>query len=101
MFAFVLGTFLFWLYWLALFPLLCITSFAFYGTDKWLAKKEKRRIPEATLHMIDAFGGWPGGFLGQRVFRHKTQKVSFRILFWASAAFHLFCCYVVYRSFYG
>ena len=34
-------------------------------------------------------GGWPGAFLAQRQFRHKTQKVSFRIVFWITVILHI------------
>ena len=101
LFGFWLASWMTWFYIWLLFPLLCLTSFVFYGVDKWLARKEARRIPEATLHLVDAVGGWPGGWLGQRLFRHKTRKKSFQLLFWASVLFHLFSFYVVYRSFFG
>lgn len=95
------GSWVFWTYLLFVFPLLCVTSFVCYGLDKWFARNAKRRIPEPTLHMIDAFGGWPGGWLGQRTFRHKTQKTSFLVFFWATAGFHMLCSYVVYRVLFG
>lgn len=97
----ILGFWVTRFYLLFVFPLLCIASFLCYGLDKWLARQEKSQIPEATLHMIDAFGGWPGGFLGQYLFRHKKQKMSYRIRFWLLSGFHLACCYVVYRAFHG
>ncbi|MCA9215512.1 MAG: DUF1294 domain-containing protein [Planctomycetales bacterium] len=58
-----------------------VVSFLLYGIDKHRAMHDsRRRIPERTLHQVDLFGGWLGGLLGRRVFRHKTQKVSFRII---------------------
>ncbi len=56
-------------------------SFVFYGVDKLLALKQYRRIPEISLLAWDLLGGWPGGLLGQSLFRHKTVKVSYRIKF--------------------
>lgn len=100
-FASLLGSFVFWVYSFFVFPVLCLASFALYALDKMRARSESRRIPEATLHMLDVFGGWPGGLVAQRMFRHKTKKTSYQVLFWASVVFHLFCCYVVYRAFYG
>jgi uncharacterized membrane protein YsdA (DUF1294 family) len=38
-------------------------------------------VPEATLHLAELLGGWPGAFLAQRRFRHKTRKVSFQLVF--------------------
>ena len=34
------------------------------------------------LHLLGLFGGWPGAYLGQRWFRHKSSKISFQVLFW-------------------
>jgi uncharacterized membrane protein YsdA (DUF1294 family) len=61
--------------------LLCsLVLFLLYGWDKRQSQKEgRRRISEAALHRLAIFGGWPGGVLGQQVFRHKTEKVSFRL----------------------
>lgn len=59
-----------------------ITLFLAYGYDKQAAKKGKWRIRENSLHAMALLGGTPAAFLGGRVFRHKTRKTSFRILFW-------------------
>ncbi len=66
-----------------------LVSFTAYGLDKRRAATGGRRIPERTLHALDLIGGWPGGWLGQRRFRHKTRKLSFQIAFWLTAAAHL------------
>jgi uncharacterized membrane protein YsdA (DUF1294 family) len=64
-------------------PLL-ISVFAFfaYWSDKRRAEAGAWRIPESTLHILGLAGGWPGAFLAQRHFRHKTSKVSFQVIFW-------------------
>ena len=64
-------------------------TFLAYGSDKGRAATGNRRIPERTLHLLAFLGGWPGAFLGQRQFRHKTQKVSFRIVFWITVVLHV------------
>ena len=64
-------------------------TFLAYGSDKGQAATGRRRIPERTLHLLAFLGGWPGAFLGQRQFRHKTQKVSFRIVFWITVILHI------------
>ncbi len=38
-----------------------------------------------TLHAIAFLGGTPGALIGQKVFRHKTIKRSFRLVFWLRA----------------
>ena len=64
-------------------------SFAAYGWDKRQAVHARHRVAERTLHLLDVLGGWPGGWLGQRYFRHKTKKLSFRIRFWLTVMLHL------------
>ncbi len=57
-----------------------------YGWDKFSAKRNWRRTPEKSLHMLSLAGGWPGALLGQQVFRHKTSKHSFQRVYWATVA---------------
>lgn len=66
-----------------------VASFVLYGIDKRRAGTGARRVPERTLHVLAVLGGWPGALVGQRQFRHKTQKVSFQLVFWTLAAFHV------------
>ena len=60
-----------------------VIAFVFYGYDKRRAVGNRSRVPEVILHMLALLGGTPGAFLGQIVFRHKTKKLSFRIVFFA------------------
>jgi uncharacterized membrane protein YsdA (DUF1294 family) len=69
--------------------LLSLITFTAYGVDKHRAQSGGRRISEATLHWLALLGGWPGAWAGQRVFRHKTQKLSFRLIYWAIVALHV------------
>ena len=62
--------------------LLSVFAFFAYQRDKRRAEAGKWRIPEWTLHIMGFLGGWPGAFLAQRQFRHKTSKVSFQATFW-------------------
>jgi uncharacterized membrane protein YsdA (DUF1294 family) len=34
-------------------------------------------------------GGWPGAWIAQQAFRHKTRKSSFQVTFWACVALNL------------
>jgi len=61
-------------------------AFAAYGIDKAAAFGGVWRIPEAFLHLLGFVGGWPGALIAQRVFRHKSRKVSFQVAFWIVAA---------------
>jgi len=60
-----------------------IASFFTYGYDKSIAGRNVTRVPEVVLHLLTAVGGTIGSFLGMQLFRHKTQKTSFRLVFWA------------------
>ena len=57
----------------------CISA-GLYGIDKRRARRRQRRIPESWLHGADVLGGWPGGMLARRVFRHKTRKTRFLVI---------------------
>lgn len=58
--------------------LIQVTTFILYYMDKQRAKKARRRVPEKTLHAFAFVGGTVAALIGQRVFRHKTKKKSFR-----------------------
>lgn len=65
-----------------LFLVISALTFAIYYKDKAAAIKGSWRTPEKTLHILSLIGGWPGALIAQQKFRHKTQKTSFRIVFW-------------------
>ncbi|MCR4317718.1 MAG: DUF1294 domain-containing protein [Planctomycetes bacterium] len=62
------------------------TTMVFYGMDKFFSRHDAPRIPELTLHSLALFGGTVGALVGQVIFKHKTAKISFRIVFLAIAA---------------
>ena len=47
--------------------------------DKWKAKKNLWRIPEATLLTIALIGGSVGCWAGMQTFRHKTKHIKFTV----------------------
>lgn len=65
-------------------------TFLAYRHDKRRAERKESRIPEMTLHLGELMGGWPGAFLAQRIFRHKTSKVSFQIVYGMIVALYQF-----------
>lgn len=69
---------------------LSVLTFLAYRSDKRRAEAGAQRISEATLHALALMGGWPGAFLGQRMFRHKTSKLSFQFVFWFVVLVHQF-----------
>ncbi len=64
------------LLWLAAINSLTLLAF---GWDKWCAGKFKPRVAEIKLVLLAALGGWPGGLLAMKIFRHKTVKWTFQL----------------------
>ena len=59
-----------------------LLAFAAQWIDKYRAEAARWRLPENVLHLLELLGGWPGAFLAQRIFRHKTAKISYQLIFW-------------------
>ena len=66
-----------------------ISTFLAYWADKRAAIEKKWRISEKELHALELLGGWSGALLAQKIFRHKTNKKEYQIMFWAMPAFQL------------
>ncbi|MBB4864041.1 uncharacterized membrane protein YsdA (DUF1294 family)/cold shock CspA family protein [Pseudomonas nitritireducens] len=78
----------YFVWFLLLYPLFSVLAFLAYWRDKRKAEQGLWRTPESSLHLLELLGGWPGAFLAQQVFRHKTRKLSFQLVFWAIVALH-------------
>ncbi|MBN1361729.1 MAG: DUF1294 domain-containing protein [Sedimentisphaerales bacterium] len=52
-----------------------------YAYDKRQAIAVRGRVPEFVLHLAALAGGSPAALLAQGLFRHKTKKLRFRIVF--------------------
>lgn len=55
-----------------------VGSFTLFGYDKYQATHKGWRIPEKTLQLSALLGGWIGGMMAMKYFRHKTVKKSFQ-----------------------
>lgn len=73
---------------LAAYGIVSVLAFFLYWSDKRKARADHWRTPENVLHAVELAGGWPGALLAQQVFRHKTRKVSFQLLFWMIVLLH-------------
>lgn len=75
---------------------LAVSTIAFiaYAFDKSAAKNDRWRIQESTFHLFALIGGWPGALVAQRVFRHKSKKNSFQIVYWITVVIN--CCVLGY-----
>jgi uncharacterized membrane protein YsdA (DUF1294 family) len=65
-----------------------VVAFVAYAADKSAAAGGRRRVPESTLHVLAGLGGWPGALVAQQIFRHKTRKAAFQVVFWLTVAAH-------------
>ncbi len=66
----------------AIYMVASLLTFIMYFLDKSAARKGAWRTKESTLHLLSLVGGWPGALVAQQKLRHKTQKLSFRYVFW-------------------
>ncbi len=70
-----------------------VLAFSVYGADKYKARRNMWRIPEAQLLLIAAAGGSVGALLGMQCFHHKTRKPKFRIGIPAMLVAQVALCY--------
>jgi uncharacterized membrane protein YsdA (DUF1294 family) len=71
-----------------IYPLMSLMAFGLYGHDKKQARTQGQRTPEKLLHGAELLGGWPGALVAQQVFRHKTRKFSYQLVFWLIVLLH-------------
>lgn len=63
---------------LAYLVIINVVTFFMYGIDKLKAKKNRWRIPEATLLGMAVICGSIGAWLGMKVWHHKTMHKKFK-----------------------
>ncbi len=66
-----------------------LLTFAYYGWDKFAAKRNYDRVPEKRLLLMAFLGGSIGAKIAQRTFRHKTWKQPFASRLNTIIAIHL------------
>jgi uncharacterized membrane protein YsdA (DUF1294 family) len=66
-----------------------LVTFLAFAWDKSRARRVQRRVPERTLHLFELLGGWPGALAGQSWLRHKSEKLSYRVVLWLIVGLHL------------
>ena len=66
-------------YLLAYLLIINAAGFLLMRSDKVRARKNRWRIPEATLMTVAALGGSVGSLLGMYTFRHKTRHLKFTL----------------------
>jgi uncharacterized membrane protein YsdA (DUF1294 family) len=61
-----------------------VICFGMYAVDKAAARAGRWRTSENTLLLLGLACGWPGAILAQMIMRHKSNKPSFKMRFWAT-----------------
>lgn len=61
-----------------------LVTFIAYALDKRAAASSGWRVAEGSLLALGLAGGWPGAIVAQQMYRHKTVKVSFQVVFWVT-----------------
>lgn len=74
-----------------------VTTIILYGYDKRQAIVAGRRVPELVLHLAALAGGSPGALLAQMLFRHKTKKLKFKVVFVGIVLLQLALAYGYWR----
>jgi uncharacterized membrane protein YsdA (DUF1294 family) len=87
-------------YWLSALPIHYVMlylvminaiTFGIYVYDKQAAINHTWRVKESTLHLCMLIGGTLGAYIGQRILRHKTQKSSFKSVFYLLLLLQILC----------
>jgi uncharacterized membrane protein YsdA (DUF1294 family)/cold shock CspA family protein len=73
-------------------------TFLAYGWDKVSARGGHWRTQESTLNGLALLGGWPGAWIAQHAWRHKSRKESFLAAFWAFVVMNLVALTVLVLS---
>jgi uncharacterized membrane protein YsdA (DUF1294 family) len=76
---------------LAMYGFANALSFVAMALDKFKARFRMWRLSEASLHILEAMGGFGGSFLAQQLFRHKVSKASYQLVYWSIVLIHVAC----------
>lgn len=66
-----------------------LLSFLIFALDKLLARKRRRRIPEAVLLALSLLGGSVGAMFAMSLFHHKTDASAHPAFTWGIPLFFL------------
>jgi uncharacterized membrane protein YsdA (DUF1294 family) len=79
------------------YSVMSLVAFVAYVLDKRAARTARPRIPEATLHLLELCGGWPGAFVAQRLVRHKNAKFGYQVVYWLIVLVHVTAWIAIWR----
>jgi uncharacterized membrane protein YsdA (DUF1294 family) len=71
---------------------LSVATVVLYRHDKRAAQSQSGawRTPETVLHLAELGGGWAAAYFAQQVFRHKTSKAGYQLIYWLIGFLHQF-----------
>lgn len=72
-----------------------LLSFLLFGIDKYFSIKKHWRISERALITTFLLGGIIGGYLGMKIFHHKTRKLKFKIFLALSLILHIYFIFYI------
>ena len=67
-----------------------LATLVLYHLDKRAAQNRGWRTPETVLHLAEIGGGWVAAYVAQQIFRHKTSKLGYQIIYWSIGFLHQF-----------
>jgi len=79
-----------------LYLILNSISFFMFGFDKQRAVKNEYRIRESTLIILGLLGPF-GALAGMKVFRHKTRKIKFKLIYLFLAMHVILIIYLAWK----
>ncbi|MDR1954785.1 MAG: DUF1294 domain-containing protein [Candidatus Methanoplasma sp.] len=71
-------------------------SFFLFWSDKRKAIKDRYRIKESTLIISGVIGPF-GAFAGMRIFRHKTRKTKFKLIYLFMILHLILIAYLIWK----
>ncbi len=80
------------------YAVISLITILLYAKDKYSARTNRWRTPEATLHLFSLMGGWPGALFAQKIFRHKISKIKFIITFRVTVFLNSGILFVLYTE---
>ncbi len=83
---------------IVVFAILNVIAFAMYGSDKRKAIRDTHRTPEKALLTVSLFAPW-GAIPGMNVFRHKTRKPKFKLVYLFAVIHVIIAAILILRPF--
>ena len=78
--------------------IMSLITFCAYALDKYKAQRRTWRTSEKASHILELCCGWPGALAAQLLLRHKSHKISFRVVFWMMVTLNVAIVIFIYRG---